>query len=87
MLTMNDFTVKDSFEMVDAIKSIPKSLMNEGYVFASFDVIFLFTNVPLKETVNIILKRVYEQNLIATTLNRNTIKKLLLDVCRNIVPT
>ena len=46
-----------------------------------FDVKSLFTNVPLKKTINIILDRIYNKNEINTTLKKRTLKKLLLDCC------
>ena len=39
----------------------------------------MFTNVPLRMTVNIILGRVYNQKLIKTTLSKNVLKELILD--------
>ena len=41
----------------------------------------LFTNVPLRKTVNIILKRVYQDRLIKTNSKKRSLKKLLIDVC------
>ena len=45
-------------------------LKNDGYKFVSFDVVSLFTNVPLKRTLDIILNRVYKDKLIQTTLKK-----------------
>ena len=56
----------------------PQNLFDEDYRFF-FDVVSLFTNVPLKRTIDIILKRVFEDKLINTTLTKRTLKKLLLD--------
>ena len=42
----------------------------------------LFTNVPLRKTVNIILDRFYNQKLIKTTLTWKVVKKLVLDICQ-----
>lgn len=39
----------------------------------------LFTNIPLRKTVNIILDRVYKQKLIDNTIQKCTLKKLLID--------
>ena len=47
----------------------------------SFDAVSLFTNVPLRKTVNIILKRVYQDRLIKTNSKKRSLKKLLIDVC------
>ena len=84
-LSINEHSVKDSFDMASAIKSIPKSLIEEGYVFVSFDVTSLFTNVPLMKTVDIILDRVYNMELISTDMQKRTLKKLILDTCTKTV--
>ena len=46
----------------------------------SFDVVGLFTNVPLKHTIKIILNRIYEKNEIKTNIPREDMK-LLLEMC------
>ena len=81
-LTQNDYSLKDSFETAERIRAnIPDSLYDEGYVLVSFDVKSLFTNVPLKKTIDVILDRVYNQRLINTKLKKRTLKKLILDTC------
>ena len=64
---------------------IPAELFNEVYNFISLDDTSLFTNVPLKRTVNIILKRIYVDKVIPTTLRKRTMKKLILDACTKTV--
>ena len=39
-----------------------------------FDVKSLFTNVPLNRTIDIILKRIYEKNEIATSVTKNEMR-------------
>ena len=78
-LTINDYNLRDSFHAVSEIKSIPQNVFEEGYRFVSFNLVSLFTNVPLKRTIDIILKRVFEDKLIDTTLTKRVLKKLLLD--------
>ena len=57
-LTHNDYNLKDSFDAVKRISSIPPKLFDEeDYQLVSFDVQSLFTNVPVKKTINIILDR------------------------------
>ena len=51
-------------------------------MFVSLDMVSLFTNVPLRKTVNIILKRVYTEKLINTSLSKGSLKKLILDTCQ-----
>ena len=61
-------------------------LFDEGFGFRnSFDIESLFTNVPLKRTLNLVLKRVFTDGLIDTTLSKRTLKKLLLDACTKTV--
>ena len=54
-------------------------IRNEEYTLISLEAVSLFTNVPLQKTVNIILGRVYNQELIKTTLSKNFLRKLILD--------
>ena len=54
------------------------------HTFVSFDIESLFTNVPLKKTIEIILDRVYSENKISPTLSKALRKKLLLDACTKI---
>ena len=51
-------------------------------MFVSLDVVSLFTNVPLRKTVNINLKHVYSKKLINTSLSKRSLKKLILDTYR-----
>ncbi len=80
-LTHNEFKLKDSFDAVSRILNIPTHLFSQGYRLVSFDVSSLFTNIPLRKTVNIILDRIYKDKRITTSLNKRTLKKLLLDSC------
>ena len=81
LLTINNYTLKDSFDAANKIKSVPSEIFEYGYQFVSFDIESLFTNKPLNKTINIILDRIYWQKLLKTNLKKRTIKKLLLDSC------
>ena len=70
-----------SFDAVKRIKSIPPELFDDDYQFVSFHVQSLFSNVPVKKTINIILDRVYNKKSINTNLKKRTMKKLFLDSC------
>ena len=80
-LTMNEYSMKDTFHAVEQVGKIDFSLLDKGYRLVSFDVVSLFTNVPLKRTINIIVNRIYEEKLIDTKLRKHTLKKLILDCC------
>ena len=77
----NEFTLKDSFDAAERIRNIPPADLENDFQFVSFDVVSLFTNVPLKRTMNLILDRVYKDKLIETNMKKATLKKLLLDTC------
>ena len=80
-MTNIEFTLKDSFEAVNRIQDIPSSLFVNGYKFASFDVKSLFTNVPIKKTIGVILTQIYNDHTISTNLKKRSLKKLILDTC------
>ena len=50
----------------------------------SFDVTSLFTNVPLEYTIDVILRKVYEEKLIKTDIPKKEIKELLLLCTKNV---
>ena len=83
-LAQNKYVVKDFFEAAAKINSVSFGEISSEYTFISFDVESLFTNVPLKKTVEIILNRVYSEKKISTKLTKRSLKKLLLDACTKI---
>ena len=72
-MTTNEFTIKDNFDVVSHINSIPNKLFDDGFRFLSFDVKSLFTNIPQTKTINIILQRIYHSKLITTNLSRRSL--------------
>ena len=81
LLSINEFTLKDSFDAVAKIKNIPLHMFDDGYNYVSFDVESLFTNVSIKRTIDIILKRIYIDKVISTKFKKRSMKNLLLDTC------
>ena len=55
-ITTNSYTVKDSFSFAKEISNFNST----GLCMASFDVKSLFTNIPLKETIDIILFELFD---------------------------
>ena len=72
--------VRDSFQFVDLLKSkLPRST---GHM-CSFDIVSLFTNVPLHETIDICMNSLYRDDmveLIYTAIREDSLRKLLLMV-------
>ena len=71
-LTHNEFTVKDSFSFAKEITKYDSSLF-----MASLDVESLFTNIPLKETVNNCVSHLHNKNLYNGKLNKSDLFKPL----------
>ena len=84
-LTQYEFIIRDFFDAANKIKSILPEVFDDGYIFSSFDVESLFTNVPLQRTININLDRVYNDKLIVTQLKKRTLKKLIKETCSKTV--
>ncbi|XP_063592239.1 uncharacterized protein LOC134769440 [Penaeus indicus] len=73
-LTINEFTIHDTFSFVKTILDIPNA---DSHIMASFDVTNLFTNVPLSETIEIITESLFNHNTHMNGLNKVQFKKLL----------
>ena len=84
-LTINEYSVKDSFDTASRIKGISQHLFENGYQYILFDVESLFTNVPIKWTVDLILKRICRDKLVSFNLKKCALKKLILDTCTKTV--
>ena len=57
-LTTNEYTIKNSYEFAKFITNFP----NNNYIMCSFDIKSLFTNIPLDETIQIILNQTTPHN-------------------------
>ena len=80
-LSTSEYTVANNTEFINHVKrmNIPKD-----HSFISFDVKSLFTYVPLDFTINVILRRIYNENEIHTNIKRSEMKELLLLCTKNI---
>ena len=66
-LTIDECLVKDS-DTANRIKGISQHFIENGYQYILLDVESLFTNVTIKRTVDLILKRIYTDKLVSTNL-------------------
>ena len=73
-LSESEYTIKNTKYFVDKIK---KEHIPNDHLPVSFDVKSLFTNVPLDETIAIILNRTYDKNEISTDITKSEMKELL----------
>ena len=59
------------------MEHIKTKTVPHGYHRISFDVISLFTNVPLDATIDIVLKRIYDNREINTAISKREMKELI----------
>ena len=71
-LTMNEYTVKDTFHFVSMLDGKDHRLY-----MASLDVESLFTNIPLDETINIVTQKVFATQSKVNGLSRTDFRRLL----------
>ena len=55
-----------------------------GYQMVSFDVKFLFINLPLDHTIDFILQRIFDNQEIQTTMTKKELKELLVPCTKNV---
>ena len=71
----NTHCVRDTFAFIDLLKE--KNVRSNGYM-CSFDVVSLFTNVPLEETIDICADALYRNSEnTALTLSESSFRKLM----------
>ena len=70
---INEYTVKDSFSFVNELLCYPSVPF-----MCSFDIVSLFTNIPINETIEICLDKLYKDRLLVENMKRAQLKKLLL---------
>ena len=70
--TFNNYTVKDSFDFAKDITQQSSKLF-----MASLDVDFLFTNVPLDETIEICVNELFKSSQTVSGLNKQQVLQML----------
>ena len=68
----------------DLIQTIHNVNVPHGFNMISFDVKSLFTSVPLEETINVALDRIYHWKEIETSIGKNDMHNLLLLCTKNV---
>ena len=80
-LSTSEYTVKSTSDFITHIKgqNVPNN-----FKLISFDVTSLFTNVPLDFTIDVILKRIYDENEVNTNIPKQQMRDLLLLCTKNV---
>ena len=74
-LANSEYIVTSTKDFIEKIKNVK---VPDGHQLISFDVKSLFTNVPLQKTIDIILKRIYENKEINTSISKKDMKDTLI---------
>ena len=80
-LSKSEYTVNNT---TDFLKSIRNLKIPNNHKVISFDVKALFTNVPLDYTINLILRRIYDNHEIDTNISKKEMKDLLILCTKNV---
>ena len=73
-----------SSDIKDFVQNIQIIKVPTGYHMVSFDVKSLFTNVPLEYTIDLILKRIYDNGEFSTDITRSEMKEMLTLCTKNV---
>ena len=68
------FLLHSTEHFIDSLKDVPYSRKDN---MVSFDVVSLFTNVPLPEAIDIIINYLYEENKNIMPIGRKVFRKLM----------
>ena len=74
-------TIKSTKEFIEESK---QQKLSKEHQMVSLGVKYLFTNVPLSRTIDIMLKRIYEKNEIVTSITNTEMKEMLILCTKNV---
>ena len=80
-LSKSEYTVQNTKDFVNFIK--PQKVPS-NHQLISFDVILLFTNVPIDATNDIIIQHIYEFKEIGTRITKNEMREFILLCAKNV---
>ena len=81
-LSTNEFSITDTLSFPELLKN---SSNDESYEDVSYDVESLFTSIPVQETIDYILQRIYVRKEIKPFCKKSIFKKLLLKLTKECV--
>ena len=80
-LSQSQYTVKSTKDFIGKMQNVN---VPHGFNKISFDVKSLFSSVPLEETINVALDRIYHRKEIDTSISKNDMRNLLLLCTKNV---
>ena len=78
-LARNEFTISDTLAFPELLKNIENS---DDYEDVSYDVESLFTSIPIKETIDYIIHKIYTKNVIEPMCKKWIFKKSLIKLTK-----
>ena len=76
LVSENPYIIKNTQDFAEILKHQPPLNENEEYV--SYDVESLFTNIPIQETIEYIIRKIYDEKKIPQICSKTVFKRLLL---------
>ena len=73
-LAKNDYSIRDTLSFPDLLKNAPS---DDNYEDVSYDVESLFTSIPVQETIDYILYKIYVKKELKPFCKKSIFKKLL----------
>ena len=73
-LTVNAYTVKNSYQFADDVRQLEAK---DGMFMVTFDVESLFTNVPVKETIDICINSLFRSCTTVAGITKNFFRQML----------
>ena len=70
-LGTSEYTAKSPKDFIEKLRTVK---VTKRYQMVSFDTKALFTNVPLEYTTDLVLRRIYENHEISTSITRNEMR-------------
>ena len=80
-LCKNKYTINDTLYFADMIKRLPPLPDDEEY--DSYDVVSLFTNIPLDETIDYIIKSIYTHKKLPQICSKLVFRRLLEKITKD----
>ena len=74
---INEYTITDAFDFAEEIRNLSD---NEDDILVSYDVTALFTNLPLDETINILVNKAFADDWFNKTYGLNLQKHRLVEL-------
>ena len=82
LISHNDYIIKNTQDFPKMLKVQPPLAEDEEYV--SYDIVSLFTNIPVHDTVDYIIKKIYVEKKLPNICTKLIFKRLLLTLVTKI---